>query len=212
MTFDPRCTMLRALTPVTKVVGKIHIPHVCAVTDTDYREINSLLLPGMVFLTRTNWNLTNLLIPSESGYKHGAIYVGNGIVVEATGKGVATAWLEEFLCSKDKVRVLFPLFADAEERKEAARFAMTLVGRPYDYEFKSGLEALYCFEVVYAAYREARLKRQEKAYVVPNLDWDLREFWGETTVVADDFVKAVDKWRTVGIWAGGRVPCGEGAL
>jgi uncharacterized protein YycO len=177
MTFDPRCTMLRALTPVTKVVGEIHIPHFCKVTEADYREIDSLLLPGMIFLTRTNWNLTNLLIPSESGYKHGAIYVGNGVVVEATGKGVVNSWLEEFLCSKDKVRVFFPLFADLEERKEAARFAQTLVGRPYDYEFKSGIEALYCFEVIFAAYNEARLKTQLKTMVVPNQEWNLREFW-----------------------------------
>lgn len=196
MLVDSRDRALKFLMPLTKVVGKIHLPHACAVTHEDYLAAYKILTPGMIFLTRTEWQLTNLLIPSESGYKHGAIYVGSGVVVEAVGSGVKMTWLDQFMESKDRVRVMSPLFAGRAEMEEAARFAKTLVGRPYDYLFKSGMDALYCFEAIYASYREARIEMQKHALVMPNIDWELREFWGEETVVADDFVQAVKKWKT----------------
>lgn len=188
-----RLMLLKAVTPALKATNTVHLPN-RRITSGDYRTIKDLLKPGMIFLTRSEWNLTNLFIPGT--YKHGAIYAGENAVIEALGEGVVKTDLIDFLLTKDHVCVMTPLFADVQEMADAAAAAGLMVGSPYDYEFRSGNKAFYCFEVIYASYREARLKRGKN----PALDWDLREFWGEATVVGDDFLKATKKWSTV--WVG----------
>lgn len=189
-----RSAILQMLTPVTRDIGKVQLPH-HEITSKDYRDIKELLKPGMIFLTRTNWALSNMFIPGA--YKHGAMFFGENTVVEAIGEGVVKTDLIDFLLTKDNVRVMTPIFADLHEMADAAAFAGTLVGRPYDYQFRSNNKAFYCFEVVYAAYREARVKRQTREENVPVVDWDLRKFWGEDTVVGDDFLRAISKWATI---------------
>ena len=190
-----RQKLLDAFMPVTRAAGKVSLPK-RNIGSKEYRDIKVRLAPGMVFLTRTDWCLTNSMIPGA--YKHGAIYLGDSVVIEALGTGVSKTDLIDFLLTKDRVRVMTPKFADPVEMADAAAFAETLVGRPYDYQFRGGNEAFYCFEVIYAAYREARIKRQERDGLgTPVVDWDLRDYMGEPTVVGDDFLRAKEKWADV---------------
>ncbi len=180
-----RRTLLKMLLPVTREVGKIHAPYsIKLIKAKDYRQAVELLKPGMVILTHTYGELSSALIPSI--FKHGAIYVGDRKVVEATGEGVHVTDLIDFMLSKDVFAIVEPLFCDDEHMATAANWAMTQIGAPYDYDFMSNNKAFYCFELTYAAYQEAMNNESP---------WVLQDFWGIATVTGDDFLNAKNKWR-----------------
>lgn len=182
-----RRNLLRVAIPLTKIIGKLHSPFSHKLIHAkEYRDFAAKAEVGSVFLTKTFGELSGPLIPGY--FKHGAIYVGNGLVVEATMAGVHSTDLIDFLMTKDVVALVRPLFANEDQRKAAALWALTQVGAPYDYEFKSDNKAFYCFELTYASYKEAMGEASP---------WELREVWGEPTVVSEDFLEATTKWQMV---------------
>lgn len=182
-----RRTFLKIALPVTRLVGKVHSPYsIKLIKASEYRQALEILKPGMVFLTHTFGELSSALIPGD--FKHGAIYVGDRQIVEATGEGVHKTDLIDFMLSKDVIAIVEPLFCDEEHMANAAMWALTQIGSPYDYDFMSNNKAFYCFELTYAAYQEAMNGESP---------WLLSDFWGIPTVMGDDFLNARNKWRIV---------------
>lgn len=170
--------------PFNRAVGHWHLP--CThkrITYANVQIILRVLAPGCVLLSYTRGEATNWLIPGK--YKHGAIYVGEGLIVEAVGGGVRCANLIDFCMTKDRIIVLKPKFATLAQMAAAANWALSQRGKPYDYEFSSDNDQFYCLEITYAAYRE----------VLAASPWELRETWGVPTVMPDDFLRATDKWE-----------------
>jgi hypothetical protein len=179
-----RRSLLAAAVPTTKLIGKVHAPWAHKkVGGLHYNAALALLEPGDVLMSRTDGELTNLFIPGF--WSHGAVYVGDGWVVEAIGEGVVYTDLVTWMTTKDAVRVCRPLFASYAQREAAALWARSFVGRRYDYSFASGNDAFYCFELTYAIYQKA---------MGDESPWTLRKTWGVDTVVGDDFDAATDKW------------------
>jgi uncharacterized protein YycO len=170
--------------PVTKDLGKVHAPFSHkGISGMHYMDLKTKLVPGQVLLTRTEGEMTTMLIPGF--WSHGAIYVGDGWVIEAVGAGVVKTDLVSFMMTKDVMSVCSPLFATTAQRLAAVAWATRQLGTPYDYDFRSDNKAFYCFELTYAAYQEATGRASP---------WKLRQTMGVDTVVGDDFEKAKDKW------------------
>jgi hypothetical protein len=93
------------------------------------------LRKGDILLNTTNAALSNAIKDvTKSNYNHAAIYVGNGKVVEAVGKGVREITLKEFLGDKDIVRVMVLRNGNltANQQDAVASFAKSKVGAKYN--------------------------------------------------------------------------------
>ena len=130
-----RKMILKILYPFTVWMGNQRMPYsVKKITGKEYKEIEALIKEGMVFLTVTRGELSNIVNPGF--WKHGAMYIGEGRVIEALGRGVVIRDLVTFLLSKDYVAVLNPLFADKFEMEIAALESQKWEGKQYDYWFE----------------------------------------------------------------------------
>lgn len=186
-----RRLLLKLLHPLTQWIGKLHLPYTKKlITGKDFQEIEKILVPGMVFLTQTRGEISNLVNPGF--WKHGAIYAGNNLVVEALGDGVQTTNIYDFIFKKDFIAVMKPLFATEEEMQEAAWRALQIVGCPYDFNFELKDKAFYCFEVVYRSYKDALwLKQKEMPFRIKTIKM------GVPTIIGEDFYNAHEKWKCV---------------
>lgn len=183
---------VRTMVPVTRVVGRIHMPFsIKRVTGKDYYHAIRLLEPGMVILTKTYGELTSVLIPGY--WNHAAIYAPNGTqvidetVVEANYLGVQKKDLVSFLCSKDEFVILRPRFLSDESMQVAADVAVSYVGSSYDYLFDSNNKSMYCSELVY--------KSLEDAYGRP--PFRMTPVLGEPAATPSDFFDHTDLFQVV---------------
>lgn len=154
--------ILNLITPFLKWSSGKHLPFTHKlITGLDYYQIEYLLQPGDIFLTRIRGELTTLIIPGF--FSHAAIYCPEGagdvneFVMEAEGPGVVRTDLVSFLLSKDYVVIRRPRLTE-DQRILAAQYATAQRGLPYDYNFKfsmSGQKAFYCSELVWWSYAQA---------------------------------------------------------
>ena len=135
-------------------------------------------------------------------WKHVAIYVGEGQVVEAVEPLVRTVAVADFVAGrgagpkilgKDYVRLLRPTFATAAEAALAAGAARTLIGKPYDVMFEYDPDrtrnpAFYCAEVPWWSYDLVFRSAGKISSFEP------RETLGELTITAQDYDDAIAKW------------------
>lgn len=174
-----RLLILRFLTPVSRFLGEIYMaPKSRGIGYKEIGKLMSALKEGDVLLTFSKGEFTNWLIPGE--YKHAAIYVGDGIIVEAVGSGVRDVHLEDFCASKDKIMVLRALFSSP---LTAAVRAERLVGRPYDYQFEPSEKAFYCAEII--------------TYAFSSPVFSNRQVMGVETTLPDDFRMAEKKFQRI---------------
>lgn len=137
------------------------------------------LLPGDVFLTR-NIGLDESNNPSPGLFNHSAIYVGNGVVVEAQdGYGIVKFKVENFFAR-------YPIIVLLRHRRThiaqpAAEFALTLVGKPYRkmssiFRFqRNPADGMNCVSVVRLSYQHA--SKEDWLYAFPdNIFWDTTHF------------------------------------
>lgn len=159
-----RKTLIHGLVPIERAIGPVHWPvKQRFVTEGDIDRVLAVAKPADAFVTRTRGCLINLPIPGF--WSHAALYLGEGLVLEATGCGVHTTSLktfmlgktpvagEEIALGKDFMRVLTPNFEISEtQRREIACLGLKQCGLPYDYGFEFATNAFYCAEVVWWTY------------------------------------------------------------
>lgn len=127
-------------------------------------------------LLNTTKGLTSESIQFFGGSKfnHAAVYVGNGMVVEAVGGGVRLLHLKEFLQDDHIVRTMVVRndHLNDSQRDSIASFAIDKVGKPYNFvglapqllKMKSinidqfQRENYFCSQLVAAAYRSADVR------------------------------------------------------
>lgn len=173
--------------PILKQMGKVGIPD-RRVSERFLFCAEKKLIPGHVLLSRKDWEASNIL--QGDYWKHTAIFVGHNkwgepIIVEAIGRGVVMTGLAKFLLTKDDVLILQPTFATPIEMKQAAHWALTLIGQPYDYEFTPANPAWYCSEIPWWCYKKS----------IPDNTWVVRKKLGVETCAPQDYANAVNKWK-----------------
>ena len=180
--------LIRLLRPVSEVAGKLHIaPHERDIQAHDVMDLEQHLRPGDVILSYTKGEMTNYLIEGE--YKHCAMYIGSGEIIEAIRAGVTIRDFEDFCASKDKIAICRPIFCTATESENAAKYARrNYVGRPYDYYFEPGTKLMYCAELIMHAYLCAC------SGTSPFLP---REVMGVKTVLPVDYKLATKKFTVI---------------
>lgn len=110
------------------------------------RRVQPLLKPGDVLLRRTEYTSSNVFIPSW--WKHAAVYVGDGKIVEAVGGGVRVSALTAFFEEGQHVKAVRPKDASPDQARRIARWAEAQVGKPYDFAFDfAGDERFACTEL-----------------------------------------------------------------
>ncbi len=196
-----RLATLKVLLPLTKAIGKIHVPFTHKeVNGKHFFSILPHLRPGAVFLSYKKGELANSFIPGQ--FSHAAIYgysksidsSGNSLdyhyVVEATTAGVAITDLISFMTSKDRVCLLDPLFCDDIAMNNAEKYAESMLGKPYDFLFDKGDSSFFCSELIQKAYE-----------VSAGAIFTTRKRFGVETVIPNDFYDSskskVPKWKVV---------------
>lgn len=148
-----RTWLMKGLEPGLRLASNMRAPW--SKKRIKYREVaaaQALLLPGDVLVSRTEGELTTIMI--QGYFKHAALVMDRSTIVHATKDGVAFMDMVDFFMSKDEVAVLRPLFCTEEEGRMAAVWARVQEGRPYDYYLDPENDAYYCSELVYMAFKK----------------------------------------------------------
>lgn len=135
-----------------KLLATWHLPFTKKrITYSDVKDSLSNLKLGDIILTRTNGEISSLLIPGQ--WKHAMIYIGNGLVVEAVFPKVKISFLLDCVLKTDYVKVIRPRYFNDEDCKNFVDEALNYVGTDYDLRFDLfDMSTMYCSEVVYHAY------------------------------------------------------------
>ena len=112
--------------------------------------------PGDVFLRGYRHYLDGYFIPGD--YSHGGLYMGNGKVIHATSIGVNEVNAIDFMAC-DRIMVVRPSHGQEKAMEIARKFLADNI--PYDFGFKRGLTALYCFELAAEAYPDLDIQRKQ---------------------------------------------------
>lgn len=135
-------------------IGRMHAPYTHKrMTFKELMILKTVMKPGGVLLTKTKGELTNFFIPGF--WKHSAMYIGNGMVIEAIGRGVTLTPLDYFIYTKDFIAYVEPKFTDKEGMASACEWAKTKMGAPYDYNFLENDDEFYCGELVVDGYQNS---------------------------------------------------------
>ena len=174
--------LLHLLLPVAHMIGRLNTGssdgNVTRRLAPRHDELLKLgLKPGDIFVTRTKWRPTNILIPGY--WSHAGMYVGNDTVVHALAPVVVETALQDFMSCVNSMAVMRTQLPEPTAEKAAAEMR-SYVGLPYDYMFEPTTKALYCSEAIAQAY-----------WAVAN-DWtfEARERMGVITVTPQDLYDA----------------------
>ncbi len=172
-------------TPFIKFLGSIGLKN----SPIDYsRGMNFLegIAPGDIFLVWKPWQAINLIIPGQ--YKHAAIYVGGGSVVESTGEeGVHLSDIHDFISHYYKIACLRPKFSTISENKIAVDEAIKLVGSKYDFTLDDDGTSFYCSEVIVYAYLKAH----------PRVKLYNRTILGDSVIYPQDLYDDKENWKVI---------------
>ena len=163
-----------------------HPDHVPALPARIAEQIQELLQPGDVIVTRKEHAISNYLLPGN--WPHVAMYVGGQQVVEAMKDGVRVREMASPF-GNDSVAVIRPVL-DADRIQQAIVRARSHVGKPYDFDFDfTRADRLVCTEVVYRSYEG-----------LGEMQFSLVRRAGRQTMSAEDLLGLAlegQKWQTV---------------
>lgn len=120
-------------------------------------QVLKVLRPGDVVIRGFKHYADGKFIPSKAGWSHGAIYVGDWKIIHAISSGVQYIDAIEF-ARCDRLAVLRPRKYAKSAIKKAEKFAEDNV--PYDFSFKRGASALYCFELCGECYSKLDVQKK----------------------------------------------------
>ena len=112
--------------------------------------------PGDVILRKFDSYADSKFIPGE--YSHGAIYVGDHKIIHAVAEGVQEIDVIDF-CMCDKICILRPKAGIENAISKAKKFLEE--DTPYDFAYRRGSSALYCFELCAECYPELQIKTHD---------------------------------------------------
>ena len=163
--------------------------HVPALPAGIAHQIQELLQPGDVLVTRKEHAMSNYFLPGY--WPHVAMYVGGQQVVESMKDGVRVREMSSPF-GNDSVAVIRPAL-DEENIQQAIVRARSHVGKPYDFDFDfTRADRLVCTEVVYRSYEG-----------LGEMQFSLVRRAGRQTVSAEDLLGLAleeQKFQTVAVY------------
>ena len=158
----------------------VYDPTVFSMPGSKIIEARELLRSGDIILRGFSMYLDGMFVPGD--YSHGAIYVGDDTIVHAVAKGVSTINIVDF-CECDRICILRPKSGQEDAIKIALDFMKNDV--PYDFGFKRGTSALYCFELCAECYKNLDVKLIKKTALFGLIK--KRVFLAESFLNSNDF-------------------------
>lgn len=165
---------------VSKLTGLVAsaISKVCKpepiIQDSDVSDIASKIQPGDLLVSRTDYELSNVVekLLTGSFWGHAAIYL-DGYVYEAVTKGVRKTSLEKFCYTKDAVglgRLPGPAWTP-DQLAAMKAFCESKISEPYDYSLIWGtMRKWYCSKLVYFAWKTGAPKDVAAIQTTDELD------------------------------------------
>lgn len=141
---------------IAKVISKVCRPE-AVIDDEMFKQLKAQLRNGDCLVTRTDWEFSNWVekVLTGSFYGHAAIYL-NGVIFEATTKGVREISLERFCFMRDGIglaRLPGPDWTE-DQISKMEKFCIEQMGEPYDFSFSWATDAKwYCSKYVLNAWR-----------------------------------------------------------
>ena len=115
-----------------------------------------ILEPGDVILRGYDHYADGYFIDDPLKYSHGAIYIGGHKIIHAVAAGVSEIHAIDFM-ECDRICILRPSKYKQNAIRMAKKFAKENI--PYDFWYKSGNSALYCYEMVAACYSKLNIQK-----------------------------------------------------
>jgi uncharacterized protein YycO len=185
-----RGLLIRSLTPLVKIIGKIKAPYSVKPAITTWYHWIDRIEPLDVFLVNTYGHISNIFNPSAA--KHAVLFLGwEGeqripMIIEAIGEGVIKRPLLECIAEKDRIVAIVRYSGDKSwaDASKGIEFANNAVGKPYDFEFDENsqkkFESFFCSELCLYSWVES----------YPNCTFTKRKTLGVDTVQPIDFIDA----------------------
>lgn len=156
----------------------VYCPNTYRVKGEHYLEVSKIIKPGDILLRGYSDYLDGLFIPGD--YSHGALYVGDNQIIHAISDGVQYQNLIDFMRC-DRIMVFRPNCSE-EVISNAIQFCKNCVENKakYDFDFKDGNDAYYCFELVVSAYKSLGVEKKR-----------VKRFWGlydKELYIAESFI------------------------
>jgi Uncharacterized distant relative of cell wall-associated hydrolases len=127
------------------------------VSRNEIAQVIEKIKPGDIILCADNiFPLWQLVVKATGGsnYSHVGMYEGYGRVIEATtfhqdGSSVVKTNIRNFIGGYKSVCIVRPPYLTENERNNAVTFALSQLGKPYDYKLNLNNDnALYCTELI----------------------------------------------------------------
>jgi len=115
-----------------------------------------ILKPGDIVLRGYNHYLDGYFIDDPLSYSHGAVYIGDNIIVHAVAEGVSEINAVDFM-KCDRICIIRPDHGQDKAIEKAKKFVEDNI--PYDFYFKHGSSSLYCFELCYYCYEDLDIQK-----------------------------------------------------
>jgi len=129
----------------------VYYPYTFRCRANEYRMALHYLQEGDLIFRKYDDYLDGKFIPGP--FSHGAIYIGDRTIIHSTAEGVHEIDLLDYLrCDK------FCILRPNRGQKIAIKRAKNILGKEYDFDFKSTDKRFYCFEVCAYCYKGAHVK------------------------------------------------------
>lgn len=139
----------------------VYDPDDFQVTGDKVLDIMDILWPGDIVLRGYNHYLDGKFIPDPLKYSHGAIYVGDNTLIHAVAEGVSKVNVVDF-CQCDRIAIFRPKKYKTYAIAKAKKFLADKT--PYDFGFKRGTSALFCFELCGECYDKLDIPKSDASY------------------------------------------------
>lgn len=163
----------RSVSILAQFIAKIRSPWIRK--NIEYSDVDLIqkchLELGDFIVTRTNGELSTLILPGF--YKHLAIYIGDGYIIDATTHGVQVRYLADLCMKADCVAIMRPTYKHELEVSKVIDFCYKQLGKDYDFEFELlDNDKFFCSELGMKALNYAK----SMEYIEPRLTMDIPTF------------------------------------
>ncbi len=124
-------------------------------TPKEYKKVKKIIVPGDIVLVGDHRHMSAMII--GGAVTHALLFINGHTLIHAIAHGVQETTLRKLFQEYDTLIVLRPLIDDQKEKivSKAIAWAKEQMNMPYDYEFDTDTEKLFCTQLVNEAYHHA---------------------------------------------------------